>query len=40
MTNGKGTVHFKPGQWSVKFNADGTYEMKPPLSKPDEKHTK
>lgn len=26
-----GTVHFKPGQWTVRFNADGTYVTKGPL---------
>ena len=32
LTNGRpsGTVHFKPGQWTVTFNQDGTWVMKPP----------
>ena len=35
MTNLKdgkpfGTVHFQPGQWTVTFNQDATWTMKPP----------
>jgi hypothetical protein len=32
LKNGKpfGTVHFQPGQWTVTFNQDGTWAMKPP----------
>jgi hypothetical protein len=32
LKNGKpfGTVHFQPGQWTVAFNQDGTWLMKPP----------
>jgi hypothetical protein len=27
-----GTVHFQPGQWTVTFNQDATWIMKPPSS--------
>jgi hypothetical protein len=27
-----GTVHFQPGQWTVTFNPDSTWVMKPPSS--------
>jgi hypothetical protein len=32
LKNGKpfGTVHFRPGQWTVTFNQDATWVMKPP----------
>jgi hypothetical protein len=32
LKNGKpfGTVHFQPGQWTVTFNQDATWAMKPP----------
>jgi hypothetical protein len=32
LKNGKpfGTVHFQPGQWTVTFNQDATWTMKPP----------
>jgi hypothetical protein len=32
LKNGKpfGTVHFRPGQWTVTFNQDATWAMKPP----------
>lgn len=32
LKNGKpfGTVHFQPGQWTVTFNQDATWVMKPP----------
>jgi len=34
LKNGKpfGTVHFQPGQWTVRFNLDATWAMKPPSS--------
>jgi|SRR5208282_1159382 len=36
IKNGKpfGTVHFRPGQWTLKLNADGTYLTKGPLKSP------
>jgi hypothetical protein len=32
LKNGKpfGTVHFRPGQWTVTFNQDATWVMQPP----------
>lgn len=32
LKNGKpfGTVHFRPGRWTVTFNEDATWVMKPP----------
>jgi hypothetical protein len=32
LKNGKpfGTVHFQPGQWTVTFNQDASWVMKPP----------
>ena len=43
LKNGKpfGTVHFRPGQWTLKLNADATWVEKqpPPLSKPGSQPT-